>query len=310
MFDRLKKAFSNIVKGLSEKELSEADIDKVFSEIEIALLESDVAQETISHLHNTLKSELVGKRFDKSRDTQDIVKDTLKDIMLSIFSNAGTLDIVEMVNSKKSKEREPYIILFLGINGTGKTTTIAKFANLLRKNNISSVIVAGDTHRAGAIEQITEHANRLGIKVIAQRYGADPAAVGRDGVLYARSHRVDTVLIDTAGRMQTSRNLMDEMAKIVRVIKPDLKIFVGDSLAGNDTIMQAREFQRYTDFNAIILTKSDSDYKGGSALSIVHVTNKPIVYLGVGQGYDDLIPFNSREFVEQIVEGSNNNNSR
>ncbi|MEM4398986.1 MAG: signal recognition particle receptor subunit alpha, partial [Candidatus Nitrosocaldus sp.] len=165
MFDRLKKAFSNIVKGLSEKELSEADIDKVFSEIEIALLESDVAQETISHLHNTLKSELVGKRFDKSRDTQDIVKDTLKDIMLSIFSNAGTLDIVEMVNSKKSKEREPYIILFLGINGTGKTTTIAKFANLLRKNNISSVIVAGDTHRAGAIEQITEHANRLGIKV-------------------------------------------------------------------------------------------------------------------------------------------------
>ncbi len=129
-------------------------------------------------------------------------------------------------------------------------------------------------------------------------------------MLYARSHRVDTVLIDTAGRMQTSRNLMDEMAKIVRVIKPDLKIFVGDSLAGNDTIMQAREFQRYTDFNAIILTKSDSDYKGGSALSIVHVTNKPIVYLGVGQGYDDLIPFNSREFVEQIVEGSNNNNSR
>ncbi|MFN4336939.1 MAG: signal recognition particle-docking protein FtsY [Candidatus Nitrosocaldus sp.] len=304
MFDRLKKAFSNIVKGLSEKELSEADIDKVFSEIEIALLESDVAQETINHLHDMLKRELVGKRFDKGKDTEEIVKDALKDIILSIFNNAGTIDIIERVKSKKSEEREPYTILFLGINGTGKTTTIAKFANLLRKNNISSVIVAGDTHRAGAIEQITEHANRLGVKVIAQRYGADPAAVGRDGLLYARAHRVDTVLIDTAGRMQTSKNLMDEMAKIVRVVKPDLKIFVGDSLAGNDTIIQAREFQRYTDFNAIILTKSDSDYKGGSALSIVHVTNRPIVYLGVGQGYDDLIPFNAREFVEQIVGGN------
>ncbi len=304
MFDRLKKAFSNIVKGLSEKELSEADIDKVFSEIEIALLESDVAHETITYLHDTLKRELVGKRFDKSMDNESIVKDTLKDIMISIFNNAGTLDIIERINSKKDREKEPYTILFLGINGTGKTTTIAKFANMLRKHNISSVIVAGDTHRAGAIEQITEHATRLGIKVIAQRYGADPAAVGRDGVLYAKAHRVDTVLIDTAGRMQTSRNLMDEMAKIVRVVKPDLKIFVGDSLAGNDTIMQAREFLRYTDFNAIILTKSDSDYKGGSALSIVHVTNKPIVYLGVGQGYDDLVPFNAEEFVEQIVEGN------
>jgi fused signal recognition particle receptor len=199
--------------------------------------------------------------------------------------------------------KEPCVILFLGINGTGKTTTIAKFANMLRNKGISSVIVAGDTHRAGAIEQITEHANRLGIKVIAQRYGADPAAVGRDGVLYARSHRVDTVLIDTAGRMQTSKNLMDEMAKIVRVVRPDIKIFVGDSLAGNDTIMQAREFQRYTDFDCIILTKSDSDYKGGSALSIVHVTKRPIIYLGTGQGYDDLKPFSAEAFIKQILEG-------
>lgn len=301
MFDRLKKAFSSMVRGLSEKELSDADIDRVFSEMEIALLESDVAQDTVDHLHDMLRKELAGKRFERGRDTEEIVRTALRDIMLSIFDSAGTIDVVRLINSKKSNEKEPYVILFLGINGTGKTTTIAKFANMLRKHGISSVIVAGDTHRAGAIEQITEHANRLGIKVIAQRYGADPAAVGRDGVLYARSHRLDTVLIDTAGRMQTSKNLMDEMAKIVRVVKPDLKIFVGDSLAGNDTIMQAKEFQRYTDFNAVILTKSDSDYKGGSALSIVHVTNRPILYLGVGQGYDDLVPFNAREFVEQII---------
>jgi fused signal recognition particle receptor len=302
MFDRIKKAFSNIVKGLSEKELSESDIAKVFSDIQISLLESDVAQETIDYLYNELKNRLIGKKFDKSMNNELIVRNALRDIMQSIFNAAGEFDVIAKIDSKRSM-KEPCVILFLGINGTGKTTTIAKFANMLRGKGISSVIVAGDTHRAGAIEQITEHANRLGIKVIAQRYGADPAAVGRDGVLYARSHRVDTVLIDTAGRMQTSKNLMDEMAKIVRVVRPDIKIFVGDSLAGNDTIMQAREFQRYTDFDCIILTKSDSDYKGGSALSIVHATKRPIIYLGTGQGYDDLKPFSAEAFMKQILEG-------
>jgi fused signal recognition particle receptor len=290
------------VKGLSEKELSESDIAKVFSDIQISLLESDVAQETIDYLYNELKNGLIGKKFDKSMNNELIVRNALRDIMQSIFNAAGEFDVIAKIDSKRSM-KEPCVILFLGINGTGKTTTIAKFANMLRNKGISSVIVAGDTHRAGAIEQITEHANRLGIKVIAQRYGADPAAVGRDGVLYARSHRVDTVLIDTAGRMQTSKNLMDEMAKIVRVVRPDIKIFVGDSLAGNDTIMQAREFQRYTDFDCIILTKSDSDYKGGSALSIAHVTKRPIIYLGTGQGYDDLKPFSAEAFIKQILEG-------
>ncbi len=302
MFDRIKKAFSNIVKGLSEKELSEEDIAKVFSDIQIALLESDVAQETIDHLYNELKGRLLGKKFDKGMSNEGIVKNVLRDIMLSVFNSAGVFDIIARIESKRSR-KEPCVILFLGINGTGKTTTIAKFAKMLKDKGISSVIVAGDTHRAGAIEQIKEHADRLGIKVIAQRYGADPAAVGRDGVLYAKAHRIDTVLIDTAGRMQTSKNLMDEMAKIVRVVRPDIKVFVGDSLAGNDTIMQAREFKRYTDFDCIILTKSDSDYKGGSALSIVHVTGKPIVYLGIGQGYDDLKPFDAELFVKQILEG-------
>ena len=301
MFDRIKKAFSNIVKGLSEKELSEKDIEEIYGDIQLALLESDVAQETIDHLHSELKSRLLGKKFDKGMSNEDIVRDTLREIILSIFNSAGTFDILSRIDGKRTL-KEPSIILFLGINGTGKTTTIAKFANMLKKRGISTVIAAGDTHRAGAIEQITEHANRLGIKVIAQRYGADPAAVGKDAILYARSHRIDTVLIDTAGRMQTSKNLMDEMAKIVRVVKPDIKIFVGDSLAGNDTISQAREFQRYTDFDCIILTKSDSDYKGGSALSIAHVTRRPIVYLGVGQGYDDLKEFNVQEFIDQILE--------
>ncbi|MGI0020514.1 MAG: signal recognition particle-docking protein FtsY, partial [Nitrososphaera sp.] len=172
--------------------------------------------------------------------------------------------------------------------------------NLLRNNGISLVVAAGDTHRAGAIEQLTQHAERLSLKVIAQRYGADPSAVGRDAVDYARKHYVDAVLIDTAGRMQTSKNLMDEMTKIVRVVKPDAKIFVGDSLAGNDTINQAREFFQYANFDGAILTKIDSDAKGGAAISIAHITARPVTYVGVGQGYDDMIPFDPDKFIQSL----------
>jgi fused signal recognition particle receptor len=164
------------------------------------------------------------------------------------------------------------------------------------------VIAAADTHRAGAIEQITEHANRLNVKTIAQSYGSDPAAVAKDAQLYASARGVDVVIIDTAGRIQTSKNLMEEMSKIVRVVKPDVKIFVGDSLAGNDVLSQAKEFQSYTDFDAAILTKADADVKGGSALSIAFVTQRPILYLGVGQEYDDLVPFDLDKFVDSLFE--------
>jgi len=173
-------------------------------------------------------------------------------------------------------------------------------ANLLKKSGLSVVVAAGDTHRAGAIEQLSQHCERLSIKVIAQRYGADPSAVGRDALEYARKHYVDVVLVDTAGRMQTSKNLMDEMSKIVRVVKPDAKLFIGDSLAGNDTINQAREFFQYTNFDGAILTKVDADAKGGSAISIAHITSKPITHIGVGQGYDDLISFDPDKFIETL----------
>jgi fused signal recognition particle receptor len=162
------------------------------------------------------------------------------------------------------------------------------------------VLAAADTHRAGAIEQLTQHAEKLALKIIAQRYGADPSAVGRDAVDYSKKHHIDAVLIDTAGRMQTAKNLMDEIGKIVKVVKPDIKLFVGDSLAGNDTINQAREFFEYTKFDGAILTKTDADAKGGSAISIVYTTSKPIVYLGVGQGYDDIIPFDMGKFLQSL----------
>ncbi len=298
MFDKLRNAFSSAVKSFGEKELKEKDVDEVLFELELALLESDVATEVIDLLKSDLKKQLIGTTVQK--DTiAEFVKQNLRQSISNMFDAAGKIDILSNIQTKKEKG-EPYIISFMGINGTGKTTTIAKFANLLRENKFSSVIAAADTYRAGAIEQISEHGKRLNIKVIAQNYGSDPAAVSRDAVLYAKSHKVDCVLIDTAGRMQTSKNLMDQISKINKVVNPDLKLFVGDSLAGNDTVSQAREFHNYTKFDGAILTKSDADARGGAAISIVKVTSSPILYLGVGQEYKDLKPFNKDSFLESL----------
>src|SRR5919198_5244947 len=302
MFDKLKRAFSSIgIKNIGQKEVSEKDIDNNLFDLQLALLESDVAQEVIDNLSAKLKKELVGLRLEKGQQTiESIIRSKLYSAIAEMFVKAGKIDLIQKIKIKKESRSGPFVIVFLGINGTGKTTTVAKMAHLLRKNGISVVLAAGDTHRAGAIEQITLHAEKLSLKVISQRYGADPSAVGRDAVDYSRKHHIDAVLIDTAGRMQTAKNVMDEVGKIVRVVKPDMKLFVGDSLAGNDTINQAREFFQYTNFDGAILTKTDADAKGGAALSIVHITSKPIVYIGIGQGYDDIIPFESDKFLGSI----------
>jgi fused signal recognition particle receptor len=298
MFDKLRNAFSNVAKTLSEKELKESDIDDVLFQLEIALLESDVATEVIDSIKEDLKKRLIGTSVDK-KQIEEFVKNNLIQTISSLFDVAGSTDILAKIREKKSSG-EPCVILFVGINGTGKTTTLAKLAYLIKQNNLSVVIAAADTFRAGAIEQLKEHADRLSIKTIAQNYGADPAAVARDAVLYAKSHKVDCVLIDTAGRMQTSKNLMEQIEKITKVVKPDLKIFVGDSLAGNDTVNQAREFFEHTQFDGAILTKSDADARGGAALSVVKITSKPVLYVGVGQEYGDLKPFDKNVFLETV----------
>ncbi|MFL6355020.1 MAG: signal recognition particle-docking protein FtsY [Nitrososphaeraceae archaeon] len=302
MFDKLKKAFSNVgIRNIGQKEISEKDIDENLFDLQLALLESDVSQEVIDNLSEKLKRELLGIKLDKGQhNVEDIIRTKLQTAIAEMFAKAEKVDPIQRIKSKKDAKGGPYVIVFLGINGTGKTTTVAKMAHLLRKNGISVVLAAGDTHRAGAIEQITQHAEKLSLKVISQRYGADPSAVGRDAVDYSRKHHIDAVLIDTAGRMQTAKNLMDEISKIVRVVKPDMKLFVGDSLAGNDTINQSREFFQYTNFDGAILTKADADAKGGAAISIVHITSKPVLYLGVGQAYDDIIPFDPDRFIESI----------
>jgi fused signal recognition particle receptor len=300
MFDKLRKAFSSAAKTIGQKELSEKDLDDNLFGLQLALLESDVAQEVIDDLSARLKNELLGLKLERGQVEEDIIRSKLHNAIGEMLARGGKIDLIEKIKAKKETKRGPFVIVFLGINGTGKTTTVAKISNLLRKNGISVVLAAGDTHRAGAIEQLSQHAENLSLKIITQRYGSDPSAVARDAVDYGRKHYVDAILIDTAGRMQTAKNLMDEISKIVRVSKPDLKLFIGDSLAGNDTVNQAREFFHYTNFDGAILTKIDADSKGGAALSIAYITSKPIVYIGVGQRYDDIIPFDPDKFLESI----------
>jgi fused signal recognition particle receptor len=301
MFDKLKKAFSRAAKGIGQKELTEKVLDDTLLDLQIALLESDVAQEVVDDLSAKLKKELLGLKLEKEEEeATQIVQSKLQAEVNEIFARADRLDLIEKIRAKKEAKAGPFVIVFLGINGTGKTTTVAKVSNLLRKAGFSVVVAAGDTHRAGAIEQLEQHTNRLSLKIVKQRYGADPSSVGRDAYDHAKKNYIDVVLMDTAGRMQTSKNLMDEMSKIVRVVKPDVKLFIGDALAGNDTINQAREFFQYTNFDGAILTKVDADAKGGSAISIAYITSKPVVYIGVGQGYDDIIPFDPDKFIGSL----------
>lgn len=299
MFDKLKSAFSSVVNAFTERTLSENEINELLGKLEIDMLESDVAYEVTQNILSDLRQQLANEKVKRATDTSDIIIGKFKRSIEDVFAKATTIDVFSKI-AEKNSTGQPYVITFLGINGTGKTTTIAKFANMLKKKGLSVVIAAGDTHRAGAIEQVSEHADRLGIKVVSQRYGSDPAAVARDAVIYAKTHHINIVMVDTAGRIQTSKNLMDEMTKIVRVVKPDLKIFVGDALAGNDAISQAKEFLSATDFDGVILTKIDADARGGASLSIASVTGRPILYLGVGQEYDDLIPFEPSFFTKNL----------
>jgi fused signal recognition particle receptor len=301
LFDRLKQAFASVTSAVRERRLSEKELEDVAFQFQLALIEGDVAQGVAEKLTDEVKRSLSGIKVERGEEASDALKRALLASLGQTFASAGSPDIIAKIKEKNAAG-EPYVILFLGINGTGKTTTIAKFASILKKRGISVVAAAGDTHRPGAIEQLTEHANRIAMKVVSQRYGADPAAVGRDGLLYSKAHHVDCLLIDTAGRMQTNQNLMEEMAKIVRVVSPDFKIFIGDSLTGNDAVSQAELFSRYTGFDGVILTKADADVRGGAALSIVFSTGKPVLFLGVGQKYDDLVPFDYHKFLDSLFQ--------
>ena len=299
MFEALRGALSGVARSIAEKEIGAQDVDRVMDELDIALLEADVAVDVIDSIKSEMREALAGSSV-KRGEVAEFVRARLADSISGAFRGAGTLDVASMIRAKRGSGR-PFIIVFVGINGTGKTTTLAKVAHMLAGSGISVAVAASDTFRAGAIEQLRAHTDALGIKVVAQNYGSDPAAVARDAVLYSRSHGIDCVLVDTAGRMQTNRNLMDQITKIAAVVEPDLKIFVGDSLAGNDTASQAREFHEKVGLDGAILTKADGGGGGGAALSVVTATSAPIIYTGTGQSYTDLAGFDADAFVESVL---------
>jgi len=275
------------------KTLSKEDIEKIFEDLEIILLENNVALAAADKIKDSIIEELEGKEVKKDK-IQEEVTTALKNSIEKILQEPE--DLIKKIKDKKST----YTIVFFGINGSGKTTSVAKLASKLQKENISCVLAAGDTFRAASIEQLEKHGEKLGIKVIKQQYNADPTAVAFDAKNYAKKNNIKCVLIDTAGRMYTKENLIKEMEKIVRVIQPDLKIFVGESITGNDATEQAKTFNEAIGIDGIILSKADVDEKGGTALSVSYVTNKPIYYLGTGQEYKDLKEFKKSEIIKSL----------
>lgn len=274
------------------KKLDENTFEEIFEELELILLQNNVAYEAIESIKLKLKKELIGKILKQTN-----LEESLKKAISSILENPP--NTIQKIKSTL-KTKTPYVIAFVGINGTGKTTSIAKFAYKLKKEKLSVCLAAADTFRAASIEQLTHHAEKLNIPIIKKDYNADPASVGYDAITYAKKHKIDVVLIDTAGRMNTKDSLMKEMEKIIRVNNPDMKIFVAESTTGNDAVEQARDFNNSINLTGIILTKTDVDEKGGTALSVTQVTNKPILFIGTGQEYKDLEEFNKDKIIKRL----------
>ncbi|NYT05083.1 MAG: signal recognition particle-docking protein FtsY [Methanomicrobiales archaeon] len=296
-----KKSSSTLVDRMkvfvTERELviSEKDIAEPLADLELILLESDVALPAVDAIVGTMRSDLVGSHRKMGTPVDEIVVHTLKHALLDVLGEG--FDIKAYI----SAHERPVKMLFTGVNGTGKTTTIAKVAHYLKANGFSVVIGSGDTFRAGANEQMKTHADRVGVKVIRHQQGADPSAVLFDAVEYARAHGIDVVLADTAGRFHNRANLMNQLEKIRRVMKPDLVVYVDEAVAGNDAVIRADEFNAAVGTDAVVLTKADMDTKGGAAISIAHTIGKPIMFLGVGQGYGDIVPFSPERVVAELL---------
>jgi len=300
MLNSLKKTLSKIVFRVAQKKLSPYEIEEIAEEAFISLIESDVAYEVAEKISNTLKEKLSSEKVGLLDNPKEKALEILRNTLLEILTPRETIDLIRLIKDKNSKGL-PFVILFVGPNGQGKTTTVVKVAKFLKDKGFTVVIAASDTFRAGAIEQLETLAKRVNVRVVKQKYGADPAAVAYDAVEHAKAKKVNVVLVDTAGRLQTDKDLMDEMAKIKRVIQPDLVIFVADALIGNDAVNQALEFDKYVGIDGIILTKLDADAKGGAALSITYVTGKPLIFLGTGQKMEDLIEFSPESFIESLL---------
>ena len=276
-------------------------LDNMLEELEWVLLESDISSDAVTAVIGALKTNLVGSRLRKGADLSKVVEAALKRSLKGLLA-AGYWDFDASVQSFIDSGDTPVVIMLVGVNGTGKTTTAAKIAKRLQNNNHTVIAAAGDTFRAGAIQQLEAHCENLGIRCVSTQRGGDTAAVARDAIESAQARGIDVVLVDTAGRMQNKTNLMNELNKVRRVANPHLTLFVGDSLAGNDAVDQARMFQEIMKFDGAVLTKLDTDAKGGAGLSIAFATGRPIVFAGTGQGYEDLKQFDPDWLLNQLFE--------
>jgi len=313
MFEKLKDKLSGLKQSSKKKikkspeeafvdgwgsKIKESKVEDILWELKVSLLEADVALPVAEEIQDKVKQYILGKKISRKYDLEEVVEASLK----KAVRYALKTDKIDF-DKRVEKAEKPFSIMFVGVNGTGKTTTIAKIAKRLKDQEYSCVLAASDTFRAGALEQIQKHGNNLGLKVIKHSKGSDPAAVAYDALEHAEARGKDVVLIDTAGRMQTNKNLMNEMEKIKRVAEPDMIIFVGDALAGNDAVEQAKEFEKSVGIDGVILTKIDADAKGGAALSIGHAVGKPMLFVGTGEDYKDLVEFDATWMTKRLFGG-------
>jgi fused signal recognition particle receptor len=301
VFQKLRAGLKGLVEKVAVTQLKADAIRPILQSFELELVENDVAFSVASHIGAEMEKRLNGVQVKRLEDKKQVVRDNLRSVLLEILTPSEKVGFLELAERKRLL-KEVFVVAFVGINGTGKTTSIAKVAHLLMKRGFSVVLACADTYRAGSIEQLEEHARRLGVRMIKHTYGSDPAAVAYDAISHAKAHGINVVLIDTAGRIQTDRNLMAELGKVKRVIKPDLTVLTVDSLTGNDAVLQAEEFHKSVGIDATILTKTDADIKGGSALSVTYVTKKPVLFIGTGQRYEDLEEFNPERFTDMILK--------
>ncbi|HLD15491.1 MAG TPA: signal recognition particle-docking protein FtsY [Candidatus Nanoarchaeia archaeon] len=287
--------FEKIKETITTTKIDSNKFDELFFDLEMALLENNVAYEVVDKIKSDLKEKIVNHPIKRGS-----LESTILHELKASIENILTFEVPDLIKLIKNKKEKPFVIVFVGVNGAGKTTTIAKVANYLQRNKISCLLAAADTFRASAIEQLQEWGRRLDVKVISGQYNADPASIAFDSIRFCKAHNMDVVLVDTAGRQHSNENLMREMEKIVRVAKPDLKIFIGESLTGNDVTLQSQQFNEVVGIDGIILTKGDVDEKGGAILSASYVTKKPIIYLGCGQKLSDLKEFNKSDILHQL----------
>jgi fused signal recognition particle receptor len=304
----LKKGVNDFLQKVSSYEITEDNISKAIKEFRRLLISNDVSLDVAKQVSKKLTAKMKGKRVKRFSDLSKMIPEFARPVLIEIISPKTSVNILEIIenhktNTNQNKKKQPIVFLFLGINGTGKTTTIAKFAYKLKKKGIRVVLAASDTFRSGAQEQLKIHADRVGVKLISGKYGSDSAAVAYDAIAHAKAKYADVVIIDTSGRMAVNKDLMEEMKKIIRVANPDYTILVVDALAGNDATAQAQNFNKEIPLNGIILSKMDADARGGALISVTYATNGvPVLFLGTGQKYEELEVFNPEKFVDTILK--------